>query len=171
MEGPKVYALWETHFNQIFRCLLFQEYLILCLFFLTIQLCPCSLEKIRPEKELERAKSEILRCKLRIRDSIYHLDSLLSEGRPDENLFDNDEIDYENVCAIHECYSTAIFWKRIWSHESYYFLAFFYLTADNLCNMWLKGSINWQWHHPVWWELRSRFSPKVFESTIANSWK
>lgn len=59
-----------------------------------------NLEKIRPEKELERAKSEILRCKLRIRDSIYHLDSLLSEGRPDENLFDNDEIDYENIiCA------------------------------------------------------------------------
>ncbi|XP_042450981.1 homeobox protein HOX1A-like [Zingiber officinale] len=59
-----------------------------------------NLEKIRPEKELERAKSEILRCKLRIRESMCHLDSLLSEGRPDENMFDNDEIDYENIiCA------------------------------------------------------------------------
>lgn len=62
----------------------------------------CSLEKIRPEKELERAKSEILRCKLRIRESFRHLDSLLSEGKLEENLFDDDgQIDSEAVCATH----------------------------------------------------------------------
>ncbi|KAJ8506746.1 hypothetical protein OPV22_007632 [Ensete ventricosum] len=60
-----------------------------------------SLEKIRPEKELERAKSEILRCKLRIRESFRHLDSLLSEGKLEENLFDDDgQIDSEAIfCA------------------------------------------------------------------------
>lgn len=58
----------------------------------------CSLEKIRPEKELQRAKSEILRCKLRIRDAFQQLDSLLSIGRLEENLFDdNGEIDSEDV--------------------------------------------------------------------------
>ncbi|XP_038970373.1 homeobox protein HOX1A isoform X2 [Phoenix dactylifera] len=49
-----------------------------------------SLEKIRPEKELERAKSEILRCKLKIRDLFRCLDSLLSEGRLLKSLFDSD---------------------------------------------------------------------------------
>lgn len=49
-----------------------------------------SLEKIKPEKELERAKSEILRCKLKIRESFQCLDSLLSEGRLEESLFDSD---------------------------------------------------------------------------------
>nr|XP_010906632.1 homeobox protein HOX1A isoform X1 [Elaeis guineensis]XP_010906633.1 homeobox protein HOX1A isoform X1 [Elaeis guineensis] len=49
-----------------------------------------SLEKLRPEKELERAKSEILRCKLKIRDSFRCLDSLLSAGRLQESLFDSD---------------------------------------------------------------------------------
>ncbi|WOL19664.1 homeobox protein HOX1A [Canna indica] len=59
-----------------------------------------SLEKIRPEKELERAKSEILRRKLRIRESFHQLESLLSVGRLEENLFDDDEIDSENIfCA------------------------------------------------------------------------
>ncbi|XP_042383210.1 homeobox protein HOX1A-like isoform X3 [Zingiber officinale] len=60
-----------------------------------------SLEKIRPEKELERAKSEILQCKLRIRDAFQQLDSLLSIGRLEENLFDdNGEIDSEDMfCA------------------------------------------------------------------------
>lgn len=49
-----------------------------------------SLEKIKPEKELERAKSEILRCKLKIRDLFHHLDSLLSKGRFEDSLFDSE---------------------------------------------------------------------------------
>lgn len=56
-----------------------------------------SAEKIRPEKELERAKSEILRCKLKIRQIFQHLDSLLAEGRLQESLFDSDGIDSENI--------------------------------------------------------------------------
>ena len=58
----------------------------------------CSLEKIRPEKELERAKAEILRCKLRIREAIRNMDSLLSQGKLDESLFDSEgEISSEDV--------------------------------------------------------------------------
>ncbi|KAJ0980254.1 hypothetical protein J5N97_008509 [Dioscorea zingiberensis] len=49
-----------------------------------------SLEKIKPEKELERAKSEILRCKLKIRELFHHLDSLLSKGRLEDSLFDSE---------------------------------------------------------------------------------
>ncbi|XP_040381582.1 homeobox protein HAZ1 isoform X2 [Oryza brachyantha] len=61
-----------------------------------------SLEKIRPEKELERAKAEILRCKLRIREAFQSLDSLLSEGKLEESLFDSaGEISSEDIfCAI-----------------------------------------------------------------------
>ncbi|XP_062231902.1 homeobox protein HOX1A-like isoform X2 [Phragmites australis] len=50
----------------------------------------CSLDKIRPEKELERAKAEILRCKLRIREVFQNLDYLLSKGKIDESLFDSE---------------------------------------------------------------------------------
>ncbi|RCV16915.1 hypothetical protein SETIT_3G176600v2 [Setaria italica] len=60
-----------------------------------------SLDKIRPEKELERAKAEILRCKLRIREVFQNLDSLLSKGKIDESLFDSEgEISCEDIfCA------------------------------------------------------------------------
>lgn len=57
-----------------------------------------SAEKIRPEKELERAKSEILRCKFKIRETFRHIDSLSSEGRFEESLFDSEgEIDNEDI--------------------------------------------------------------------------
>lgn len=60
--------------------------------------CICSLEKIKPERELERAKAEILRCKLRIREAFRNMDSLLLEGKLDESLFDSEgEISSEDV--------------------------------------------------------------------------
>ncbi|VAH09347.1 unnamed protein product [Triticum turgidum subsp. durum] len=49
-----------------------------------------SLEKIRPEKELERAKAEIVRCKLRIREAFQNLDHLLTVGKLEESLFDSE---------------------------------------------------------------------------------
>lgn len=60
-----------------------------------------SLEKIRPEKELERAKSEILRRKLKIRDLFQRIDMSCAEGRLPESLFDDQgEIDSEDIfCA------------------------------------------------------------------------
>ncbi|CAO2194676.1 unnamed protein product [Urochloa humidicola] len=61
-----------------------------------------SLEKIRPEKELERAKAEILQCKLRIREAFRNMDAVLSEGKLEESLFDSaGEIYSEDIfCAI-----------------------------------------------------------------------
>jgi remodeling and spacing factor 1 len=61
----------------------------------------CSLEKIRPEKELERAKAEILQCKLRIREAFRNMDSLLSKGKLEESLFDSaGEISSEDVGSL-----------------------------------------------------------------------
>ncbi|PUZ54807.1 hypothetical protein GQ55_5G160700 [Panicum hallii var. hallii] len=61
-----------------------------------------SLEKIRPEKELERAKEEILQCKLRIREAFRNMDAILSEGKLEESLFDSaGQISSEDIfCAI-----------------------------------------------------------------------
>ncbi|KAM7252034.1 hypothetical protein ACFE04_023917 [Oxalis oulophora] len=60
-----------------------------------------SLDKLKPEKELQRATSEILRRKLKIRDLFQRLDSLCAEGRLPESLFDSDgEIDSDDIfCA------------------------------------------------------------------------
>ncbi|KAK4744964.1 hypothetical protein SAY87_011276 [Trapa incisa] len=49
-----------------------------------------SLEKLKPEKELERATSEIVRRKLKIRDLFQRLDSMFSEGMLPEILFDEE---------------------------------------------------------------------------------
>ncbi|KAK8518861.1 hypothetical protein V6N13_017872 [Hibiscus sabdariffa] len=60
-----------------------------------------SLEKLKPEKELQRASSEIFRRKLKIRDLFQRIDKLCSEGRFPESLFDSEgAIDSEDIfCA------------------------------------------------------------------------
>ncbi|XP_062089811.1 homeobox protein HAT3.1 [Humulus lupulus] len=60
-----------------------------------------SLEKLKPEKELQRATSEIFRRKLKIRDLFQQLDSLCAEGRFPKGLFDSEgQIDSEDIfCA------------------------------------------------------------------------
>ncbi|XP_071736804.1 pathogenesis-related homeodomain protein [Rutidosis leptorrhynchoides] len=60
-----------------------------------------SVEKIRPEKELERAKSYINRYKLKIRDLFQRIDASCEEGRIPESLYDSDGlIDSEDIfCA------------------------------------------------------------------------
>ncbi|XP_076948519.1 homeobox protein HOX1A-like [Bidens hawaiensis] len=60
-----------------------------------------SLEKLRPEKELERAKSDINRYKLKIRDLFKRIDTSCEEGRIPESLYDSEgEIDSEDIfCA------------------------------------------------------------------------
>uniref|UniRef100_A0A5B7AA23 Homeobox protein HAT3.1 n=1 Tax=Davidia involucrata TaxID=16924 RepID=A0A5B7AA23_DAVIN len=60
-----------------------------------------SLEKVKLEKELERAKSEIFRCKLKIRDLFQRLDLSCAEGKLPKSLFDSEgQIDSEDIfCA------------------------------------------------------------------------
>ncbi|KAG0632087.1 hypothetical protein M758_1G303000 [Ceratodon purpureus] len=47
-----------------------------------------SREKIRPERELQRAEAQILHSKLAIREAMHELDDLGLEGSLDENAFD-----------------------------------------------------------------------------------
>ncbi|KAI3704176.1 hypothetical protein L1987_74391 [Smallanthus sonchifolius] len=57
-----------------------------------------SLEKIRPEKEIERAKADIHRYKLKIRDLFKRIDTSCEEGRIPESLYDSEgEIDSEDI--------------------------------------------------------------------------
>jgi hypothetical protein len=82
-----------------------------------------SLEKIRPEKELERAKAEILRCKIKIREAFRNMDSLLSKGKLEDSLFDSaGEIFSENVCSLN-LFSTFphILISVLLSHFTYQF--------------------------------------------------
>lgn len=64
-----------------------------------------SLDKIKPEKELQRAKAEIFGRKLKIRDLFQRLDLSRFEGRLPEVLFDSQgEIDSEDVsCGVCLC--------------------------------------------------------------------
>ncbi|KAL4581153.1 hypothetical protein LXL04_017362 [Taraxacum kok-saghyz] len=67
-----------------------------------------SLEKLRPEKELQRAKSDINRFKLRIRDLFQKIDKSCEEGRFPDTLYDSDGlIDSEDIfCA--KCAQTEV---------------------------------------------------------------
>ncbi|GAB2291725.1 hypothetical protein Dimus_025976 [Dionaea muscipula] len=60
-----------------------------------------SLEKLRPEKELDRAKSAINHFKLKIRALFQRLDDMCADGRFPESLFDSEGlIDSEDIyCA------------------------------------------------------------------------
>jgi len=101
----------------------------------------CSLDKIRPEKELERAKAEILRCKLRIREVFQNLDSLLSKGKIDESLFDSEgEISCEDVrqhvilipsVCLYSLIIVSVMHNILISDNVSY-------TIDFLCHLWFE---------------------------------
>lgn len=76
------------------------------------------MEKIRPEKELQRAKNEILHCKFRIRGQFKQLMTLLSEGKLEDNLFDSQgQISSEDVCKMFQSLSTGCFVFRFKTME------------------------------------------------------
>ncbi|XP_038876114.1 homeobox protein HAT3.1 isoform X2 [Benincasa hispida] len=60
-----------------------------------------SSDKLKPEKELQRASNEIMQRKLKIRDLFQRIDALCAEGRLSESLFDSEgQIDSEDIfCA------------------------------------------------------------------------
>ncbi|ESQ54237.1 hypothetical protein EUTSA_v10024489mg [Eutrema salsugineum] len=68
-----------------------------------------SREKIRPDKELERARKQILNCKLGLRDAIRQLDMLSSVGSIEEKVMAPDgSIHHDHIfCA--ECNSREAF--------------------------------------------------------------
>uniref|UniRef100_A0A7N0UE90 Uncharacterized protein n=1 Tax=Kalanchoe fedtschenkoi TaxID=63787 RepID=A0A7N0UE90_KALFE len=61
-----------------------------------------SLDKLKPERELQRASSEIIRCKLRLRDLFQRLDALCDEGSYPRSMFDSEGLlDTEDIyCTI-----------------------------------------------------------------------
>ncbi|PKA65805.1 Pathogenesis-related homeodomain protein [Apostasia shenzhenica] len=68
-----------------------------------------SREKLKPEKELQRAERQILKCKLGIRDAIRQLDVLGSEGRIEDSVMHPDgSVFHEHIfCA--KCKSREAF--------------------------------------------------------------
>nr|PNR54683.1 hypothetical protein PHYPA_005576 [Physcomitrium patens] len=64
-----------------------------------------SREKIRPEQELQRAKAQILRSKLAIREAIHELDDVGLEGSLDKNAFDSEGRIYHEEIFCAKCKS------------------------------------------------------------------
>ncbi|KAF3794285.1 Homeobox protein HAT3-1 [Nymphaea thermarum] len=64
-----------------------------------------SQDKIKPEKEIKRATSEILKCKIKIRDSFKDLEFLCAEGKHQDSLFDSEGQIYSEDIFCAKCLS------------------------------------------------------------------
>ena len=100
------------------------------------------MEKLRPEKELERARKEILRRKVKIRELFQHVDTLCAEGSIPESLFDSGgEISSEDVRRTlfpNSCFVPLFFFLPDRTSLSLLLTRAVVLSADILCKMWLK---------------------------------
>ncbi|CAM8971666.1 unnamed protein product [Rhodiola kirilowii] len=67
-----------------------------------------SVDKLKPEKELQRATSEILRYKLRLRDIFQRLATICAEGSFPESMFDS-----EGLLDSEDIYCTICGWTEL----------------------------------------------------------
>lgn len=80
--------------------------LLTCSFILLNSCVFCSIDKLKPEKELQRASSEILQCKLRLREMFQRLDAICAEGAYPKSMFDSEGLlDSEDVGYLFKNFS------------------------------------------------------------------